>query len=247
MTKLIIIITAAAIIGIVVILIVPAIYDLGKGSFLDYLAKPQPVLNVVKVEKLDFSNEYVGGGNFFQTKNGRGRIIHLSPNFSEELTLKNLAGGFFDIPDDCSNCLLYMFHLKNTNNKAIENIILKYKINGHILLSKPRFVVPEEEEFVISNCENNSCQMKIVKLRSNGTLSFGIFTQNPGNLFEVSCEMQNGRCEINHLEIFYSDVVFGNKRAFLNYNGKEYKLPEVKQSTEIHQYQLINGVWTRYE
>ncbi|MDD3897275.1 MAG: hypothetical protein PHU04_05585 [Candidatus Peribacteraceae bacterium] len=119
MLKIISIFFTVIVVGVIVVIGVPALYDLLKVSFLDYIAPPSPVLNVLKVRKLDFSKEYEGGGFFFHTVDGKGRIIHLSPDFNTELALKNLTTGFFDIPDDCNECSLFMFHLKNTNKKKL--------------------------------------------------------------------------------------------------------------------------------
>src|SRR3989344_487984 len=82
--------------GLLTYFIFPAIYDLAKVKFLNFIAEPRPVLNVIKVQKIDFSKNYIGGRNFFYTANGRGRVIHLSPEFNEDLIKENLAGSFID-------------------------------------------------------------------------------------------------------------------------------------------------------
>ena len=233
--------------GLLTYFIFPAIYDLAKVKFLNFIAEPRPVLNVIKVQKIDFSKNYIGGRNFFYTANGRGRVIHLSPEFNEDLIKENLAGSFFDIPTDRNDYTSYMFHLRNTNKKDIRDINLGFKIRGVIFEPNPRFVIPEKKSIVNYKCENNSCSMAISKLNLLEVLSFGILTANPGNLFEISCEIAGGQCIISHFEIFYADVIQGNKKTFLNYEGKEYPFPEINSSPEKKTFQLINGVWTEYK
>lgn len=94
----------ALLVGLVVVFLSPLLYDMAKQLYMDYMAMPEPILNIIKVQKIDFSESYIGGGNFFHSVNGKGRLTHLSPDFSEELFQKNLTGGFFDIPDDCGKC-----------------------------------------------------------------------------------------------------------------------------------------------
>jgi len=237
----------ALIVGLVVVFVSPALYDRAKTLYLDSVAKPEPVLNIIKIQKIDFAESYIGGGNFFHTVSGKGRLIHLSPDFSEELVKKNLAAGFFDIPDSCDKCVSYMFHLKNTNNKTIRNLKLKFRTKGKLFEPNIKFVSSDKAIIVDSKCANNFCEINITRLSPMEILSFGILVAEPGDLIEVSCEAQDGRCAISHLGLFYGDTAINDKKIFLNYNNKEYFLPDINISPEKKDYQLINGVWTKYE
>lgn len=245
--EIIFLILGALIVGAVVVFVSPALYDRAKILYIEYVAKPAPILNIIKVQKINFNENYVGGGNFFHTVNGKGRLIHLVPDFNEELLEENLSGGFFDIPDDCNGCTEYMFHIKNTNNKTIRNLKLKFKIEGKLFDSDIKFVHPEKKITTAFKCEDNICEMNILRLSPLETLSFGILATNPGNLTEIFCDIQDGKCAPNHFSLFYSDIMIGSKKVFLNYNGKEYPLPAINNSSEKRDYQLINGVWTEYK
>lgn len=92
-----------------------------------------------------------------------------------------------------------------------------------------------------------NAKVNISHLSKMETFSFGILVSKPGDLAEAACEIKNGKCIISHLGSFYSDVIMGNKKIFLNYNGKEYSLPKINNSSDKKDYQLINGVWTQYK
>ncbi|GEM_PF-7107530 len=244
---LIIYLILAALLGLLIVLGAPALYDLTRRSFLDLKAESRPVLNLVKVRKIDLSSEYVGGANFFHTVDGKGRIIHFSSEFNEELTNQNLALAFFDIPDDCSGCTEYMFHLKNTNNKTIKNVKIKIKIGGKVAEPIFKFALSAEQIATSQKRNGDFYEMTISQLSALETMSFATLANEPGDLVEAFCEVSEGTCALNHLEISYSDIVSGGGKVYLTYNGKEYPLPEVNISSEPQDYQLINGVWTRYK
>lgn len=244
--EIISLIFGALLVGLVVVFLSPFLYDKAKQLYIDHTAKAKPVLNVIKVKKIDFSEQYVGGGNFFHTVDGKGRLIHLSPDFSEELVLRNLALGFFDIPEDCSECTHYMFHLKNTNNKSIKDIEIRYRVKGKIYEPNIKSVSQNQTEKVSYGCKDNLCTIRIESLPRKEILSFGILVGG-GELLEVTCELRDGVCAISHLGLHYTDVMFGKEVAFLNYNGKEYSLPAINRSSIKKDYQLINGIWTEYK